>query len=117
VESSHRWNGVRGADQIDRAQRFERTSGGADGAVGDMQIARRGLQVFVTQQLLNGDETGPIFQQMRSEGVPQGMGMNRFGDAGPSRRFLQVSKTVLRARGHPGFSPGKSQSAGRFQRQ
>ena len=43
--SSLRWNVVRGPDQIERAQHFQRTFGGTYGAIGDVQIARRGFQV------------------------------------------------------------------------
>ena len=37
--------------------------------VGDLQIARRGFEVGMTEQDLNGAEIGAGFEQVRGEGV------------------------------------------------
>jgi hypothetical protein len=47
VLSSPRWLGVPSPDQIERAQHFQRTSGGANGAVGEVKIAGPGFDVRV----------------------------------------------------------------------
>ena len=52
-------------------QRIEWTGGGAHGYIGDLQVARGGLQVGVTEQDLDGAQIGPGFEQMRGEGVSQ----------------------------------------------
>jgi hypothetical protein len=39
-----------------------------------------GLQVFVPEQLLNGPDIIPLFEQMRGEAVPQGVNGGGFGD-------------------------------------
>ena len=45
----------------------------------------------MTEQELDDADVGSIFEQMNSEGVSQGMGRDRFGNAGPSVRFLALA--------------------------
>ena len=40
-----------------------------DSAGGEMQVARRGFQILVTEQGLNHQQTGTVFEQVRGEGV------------------------------------------------
>ena len=54
-------------------ERIERTGRGAHGHIGDLQVARRGLQVGVTEQDLDGAKIDAGFEQMGSEVVAQGV--------------------------------------------
>ena len=65
-------------------ERIERTGRGTHGHIGDLQVARRGLQVGVTEQDLDGAQIGPGFEQVCGEGVPQRVRMNRFPNTGGS---------------------------------
>ena len=47
----------------DDVERFERTGGGADRVGGDHQILRRGGQIAMAEQQLDGAEIGAGFQQ------------------------------------------------------
>src|SRR5439155_15039231 len=100
--SSFRWDGP---DQIERAQRFQRASGGTNGAVGEVKIASRRLQVFVPQQGLNHEEVHSIVQQMCGKRVAQRMRMNGLTDAGLKRRFLAGSENAIGCDGAIRVSP------------
>ena len=52
-----------------------------------MQIAGRGFNVRVAQQLLDHDQVDAVIQQMRGKGMPQRVRMHGFGDPGQFRRF------------------------------
>ena len=56
-----------------KIQRIQWARRGANGHVGDVQIARRGFQVGVAEQDLNGTEVRAGFQQVRGKSVPQGV--------------------------------------------
>jgi len=81
VRSHFRGNCIVGPHQIERAQHFRRTSGRANGNVGDMKIACRSLQVRVAEQCLYDRQPGPVVQQMRCKSVAERMRMHRLGDA------------------------------------
>ena len=60
-----------------------------------MQIPRGGFQALVPQQRLNDKQIGTVFEQMRGEGVAQGMGMHRLDDTGSSRGLAAGQKNGL----------------------
>jgi hypothetical protein len=93
-----------GWKEAERVQRFQRTGSPAQIHVGDLQIARRGFEVRVAEQNLNRSEINAGFEQMRGEGVPQQVLMNRLRDAGgagrvPARKPLQGIAIPLRLSG------------------
>jgi hypothetical protein len=53
-----------------RRKQLERTGGGADGYVGDLQIARGVFQVGMAEQDLNGAQIDIGCEQVSVEGVP-----------------------------------------------
>ena len=93
-------------------------SGGANGAVGEVQVACRGSEMRVPQQSLDHEQVHALVQQMRRESVAQRVGMNRLGDSGLLRRcHTKLRKRFPLLWDDPAFLPGKSQSVGRFHRQ
>jgi hypothetical protein len=76
-EIRHGWN--------EDAQRFQRTGRGADGAGGDHEILRRGAQITMTEQQLDGAYISSGFQQMHGEGVAQRVRGDRLANAAPPR--------------------------------
>jgi hypothetical protein len=59
-----------------------RDAGGA--AVEDVGVDHRGIQVVVTEQLLNGADVAAIFQQMGGEGVAERVGGGPLGETRPA---------------------------------
>lgn len=54
----------------------------------DMRINFRGCNGLMTQHTLDGTEVGATFEQVRGEGMTEGMGTDIFGDAGLFRQLL-----------------------------
>jgi hypothetical protein len=69
------WRGCRHS-----VQGFQKTGGCAHLAGGDHQAPRRGAQVTMSEQQLDGAKVGARLQQMNRTGVAQGMRRNRFAD-------------------------------------
>src|SRR5438270_8443737 len=63
--------------------RLQRTGGGADLAGGDQQISRRGAQIAMAEQQLDGAQVSAGLQQVDGEGVSQGMWPDRLADPAP----------------------------------
>ena len=98
-------------------QRIERAGRGAHGYVGDLQVARRGFQVGVTEQDLNRAQIRSGFEQVRGKGMPQRVRMHWFGDAGGLR---SAAAGQVCGFGRDGLVPvtfGNSHSEGRSARQ
>ena len=69
-----------------------RVQGAADAAaaaVEDMGVDHGGADVAVTQELLNRADVVAVFQEMRREGVSQGVAAGGFGDSGSLKRLLE----------------------------
>jgi hypothetical protein len=45
-----------------------------------MRVAHRGLDVFVTEQLLNGPDIISVLQQVRGEGMAEGVAGRMLGE-------------------------------------
>jgi hypothetical protein len=56
--------------------------GGLQAASGDVCITVGCADIFVAEHLLDEAEVGPVFEKMRRKRVAQGVGRNRFADAG-----------------------------------
>src|SRR5215467_12479828 len=69
-------------------QRVERTSGGLQMPVRQVQVHGGGLQVAVAEQKLYGAQIDAGFQQVSGEAVAQRVRMNGLIDAGSSGRLL-----------------------------
>ena len=69
----------------DDGQRFQRTGRGANLARGDHQVLRRGAQVTMTEQQLDGAQIGSGFEEMHRERVAQCVRGDRLADAAPPR--------------------------------
>ena len=72
---------VRGAFRDGPREKVQRTGRRADGAGGDLQVARRGLQAPMPEQELNRAQVGPRLEEMDGKGMPQRMGRDRLGKA------------------------------------
>ena len=93
-------------------ERIQRTGCGANRHVGDLQLTRRGFQVGVTEQDLNGTKIGSSFQQVRGKGVSQGMRMNRFGNTGCQGGVATSQVDCLRADSPGAVERGKQPVSG-----
>ena len=61
------WSGT--TNKIDRIQAFQRTLRGANGAVGEVEIACRSSEMRVSQQSLDHEQVHAFVQQMGRESV------------------------------------------------
>src|SRR5712692_8522528 len=66
----------------------------------------------MAQQDLDGAEIDAGFEQVRSEGMPQRVGMNGFGDAGSPRGVPTSQKDGLGRDGSPGMRAGEQPVGG-----
>src|ERR1700719_3143597 len=57
-------------------------------ALGQVQVAARGLQIGMAEQELNSAQVGAGFEQVGCERVPQGMRVDMFVDPCPRGRLL-----------------------------
>src|SRR2546422_374138 len=88
-------NGRVGLKDIEGVQQIQRAGGGASSGVGHVEVPRGGRQTGMSHQDLDLSQVGSRFQQMGREGVPQGVRMNRFVDAGPlGCRFASAVDTA-----------------------
>ena len=69
---------------------IQRAAHGQAAAIEDVSVDHGRLDVFVTQQFLDGADVVVIFQQMRGKGVAEGMGRDPFGDASLLGSFLDA---------------------------
>ena len=85
---------ARGPARLARRECLQRTGRGADLAGGDHEISRRGAQIAMPEQQLDGAQIGAGLQQMNREGVAQRMRRDRLADAAPLRASRQVRSMV-----------------------
>jgi hypothetical protein len=76
---------MRAAALIDagEGQPFERVGDLLQMALGEMEILGRGLQIFMSQQQLNGAQVGAGFEKMRGPTVSNQMGRYMLANTGP----------------------------------
>ena len=76
------------AHEIPCPHSIEWATYGQTAPIQDVSVDHGRLDVFVTQQFLDGAEVVVIFQQVRGKGVAEGMGRDPFGDASLPGSFL-----------------------------
>ena len=69
-------------------QFFDRVGDLVQVMLGQMQIPRRYLQIFMTKQKLDGAQVGSGFKQMRCPAVANQVGRDSLANAGPPGRFV-----------------------------
>jgi hypothetical protein len=90
---------------------IERTYGGVQPVLGDMEVARGRLQFAMSEQQRDGAQIGSAVEQVRGKGMPHRMGGKPLGNAQLLAQLMAESVDGAGVQ-RPDPIPGKSQSLG-----
>src|SRR4030081_2438116 len=91
------------------AQQVEWALDGRDHAGGHARVARRRVELVVTEESLNDADIGPTFEQMGRKTVAQRMQRHRLLDASRGSRLVNRRLSCRVVIGFPGLRPGNNQ--------